>query len=103
MRWIQKLQKVLDKEKMLHSKETLQKALENFPEALVIKKDAQTIFSNLSNEKMENSTLFYLDNEKIKHVFDVKVNLEVKDFNSQPFPEFKKSVNEKMDIRRSFN
>ena len=62
------LTKVLDKEKMLHSKETLQKALENFPEALVIKKDAQTIFSNLSNEKMENSTLFYLDNEKTTSV-----------------------------------
>ncbi|MEG0984133.1 hypothetical protein [Algoriella sp.] len=54
-------------------------------------------------ETSSTSSTIYLDNEKIKHVFDVKVNLEVKDFNSQPFPEFKKSVNEKMDIRRSFN
>ena len=54
-------------------------------------------------ETSSTSNTIYLDNEKIKHVFDVKVNLEVKDFNSQPFPEFKKSVNEKMDIRRSFN
>ena len=44
----------------------------------------------------------YLDEEKNQHIKDVKVNLEVKDFSTQPFPEFNKSVNEKMDIRRSF-
>ena len=44
----------------------------------------------------------YLEADKSQHTNDVKVILEVKDFSTQPFPEFNKSVNEKMDIRRSF-
>lgn len=44
----------------------------------------------------------YLDVDKSQHTNDVKVNLEVKDFSTQPFPEYNKSVNEKMNIRRSF-
>ncbi|MFV0208337.1 hypothetical protein OBK19_09135 [Empedobacter falsenii] len=43
-----------------------------------------------------------MEEDKSQHVNDVKINLEVKDFSTQPFPEFNKSVNEKMDIRRSF-
>ncbi|MDM1061013.1 hypothetical protein HXZ62_00325 [Empedobacter falsenii] len=44
----------------------------------------------------------YLEADKSQHTNDVKVILEVKDFSTQPFSEFNKSVNEKMDIRRSF-
>ncbi|MFV0182175.1 hypothetical protein OBK15_08390 [Empedobacter falsenii] len=43
-----------------------------------------------------------MEEDKSQHVNDVKINLEVKDFSTQAFPEFNKSVNEKMDIRRSF-
>lgn len=44
----------------------------------------------------------YLDEVNTKHIIDVKINLEVNDFSDQPFPEFNQSVNEKMDIRKSF-
>ncbi len=44
----------------------------------------------------------YLDDVKNKHDLDVKINLEVKDFSTQAFPEFNKYVNEKNDIRKSF-
>ncbi|MDM1297655.1 hypothetical protein HXZ94_03950 [Empedobacter falsenii] len=53
-------------------------------------------------ETSSTSSAIYLDEEKSQHIFDVKVNLEVKDFSMQPFPEFNKLLNEKMDIRRSF-
>ena len=36
------------------------------------------------------------------HNIDVKINLEVQEFSDQPFPDFNKSINEKMDIRKSF-
>ncbi|MDM1550252.1 hypothetical protein [Empedobacter falsenii] len=53
-------------------------------------------------ESYRNWNRTYLEEDKRQHTIDVKINLEVKDFSVQPFPEFKKSVNEKMDIRRSF-
>ena len=54
-------------------------------------------------ESFRNWNTTYLDEVNNKHILDVKINLEVKDFSDQPFPEFNKSVNEKMDIRKSFN
>ncbi|HJD87089.1 MAG TPA: hypothetical protein K8W08_06490, partial [Empedobacter falsenii] len=53
-------------------------------------------------ESYRNWNSTYLEEDKSQHTNDVKINLEVKDFSTQPFPEFNKSVNEKMDIRRSF-
>ena len=53
-------------------------------------------------ETSSTSSTLHLDEEKNQHLFDVKVNLEVKDFSTQAFPEFNKYVNEKMDIRKSF-
>lgn len=54
-------------------------------------------------ELMRTWSTDYKENDKSDHNVNVKINLEVKDFSPQPFPEFNKSVNEKMDIRRSFN
>jgi len=53
-------------------------------------------------ESQSSSSTIYLDEMKNKHILDVILNLEVKDFSDQPFLEFNKSVNEKMDIRKSF-
>ncbi len=53
-------------------------------------------------ESYRNWNSTYLEEDKSQHTNDVRINLEVKDFSTQPFPEFNKSVNEKMDIRRSF-
>ncbi len=53
-------------------------------------------------ESYRNWNSTYLEDDKSQHTNDVKIKLEVKDFSTQPFPEFNKSVNEKMDIRRSF-
>ena len=53
-------------------------------------------------ELMRTWSTDYKENDKSDHNVNVKINLEVKDFSPQPFPEFNKSVNEKMDIRRSF-
>ena len=53
-------------------------------------------------ESYRNWNSTFLEEDRSQHVNDVKINLEVKDFSTQPFPEFNKSVNEKMDIRRSF-
>jgi len=53
-------------------------------------------------ESSSTSSTEYLDDFKNKHVLDVKVSLEIKDFSNQPFSEFNKSVNEKADIRKSF-
>ncbi|MFV0158895.1 hypothetical protein OBK24_10595 [Empedobacter falsenii] len=53
-------------------------------------------------ELMRTWSTDYKENDGSDHNVHVKINLEVKDFSMQPFPEFNKSVNEKMDIRRSF-
>ncbi|QHC84738.1 hypothetical protein AS589_08045 [Empedobacter brevis] len=53
-------------------------------------------------EFMSNWNTKYKEKDNSNHNVSVKVNLEVKDFSIKPFPEFNKSVNEKMDIRRSF-
>jgi len=53
-------------------------------------------------ESQSSGSTIYLDEMKNKHILDRKLNLEVKDFSDQPFPEFNQSVNEKMDIRKSF-
>ena len=53
-------------------------------------------------ESQASSSTIYLDEMKNKHILDIILNLEVKDFSNQPFPEFNKSINEKMDIRKSF-
>lgn len=54
-------------------------------------------------EFMREWSTNYKELDRSNHIIDVKINLEVKDFSSQPFPKFKKYVNEKMDIRRSFD
>ena len=53
-------------------------------------------------ESYRNWNRTYLEEDKSQHTNDVKIKLEVKDFSTQPFSEFNKSVNEKTDIRRSF-
>ncbi|MBY0066259.1 MULTISPECIES: hypothetical protein [Empedobacter] len=53
-------------------------------------------------ESFRNWNSTFLEKDKSQHTNDMKIKLEVKDFSIQPFPEFNKSVNEKMDIRRSF-
>ncbi|WP_413532265.1 hypothetical protein [Empedobacter brevis] len=53
-------------------------------------------------ESYRNWNATYLETDKTEHMNDVKIKIEVKDFSAQPFPEFNKSVNEKMDIRKSF-
>lgn len=53
-------------------------------------------------ELMRTWSTDYKENDGSDHNVNVKINLEVKDFSTQAFPEFNKSVNEKMDIRRSF-
>ncbi|MGL5234526.1 MAG: hypothetical protein ACRC8Z_07220 [Empedobacter falsenii] len=53
-------------------------------------------------EFMRNWSTDYKENDGSDHNVNVKINLEVKDFSTQLFSEFNKSVNEKMDIRRSF-
>lgn len=53
-------------------------------------------------ELMRTWSTDYKENDGSDHNVNVKINLEVKDFSTQSFPEFNKSVNEKMDIRRSF-
>lgn len=40
--------------------------------------------------------------ETDKHELDMKFNVIVNDYSNQSFPKYSKSVNEKMDIRRSF-
>lgn len=50
---------------------------------------------------MRNWSTDYRGGDGSNHNVNVKMNLEVKDFSTQPFPELNKSVNEKMDIRRS--
>ena len=53
-------------------------------------------------ESQSSSSTIYLDDMKNKHILDRILNLEVKDFSDQPFPEFNQSINEKKDIRKSF-
>ena len=53
-------------------------------------------------ESYRNWNTTYLDEMNTTHNIDVKINLEVKEFSEQPFPEFNKSVNEKKDIRINF-
>lgn len=53
-------------------------------------------------ESSTNWNVSYPDKNYEKHILDVKINLEVKDFSDQPFPEFNQSINEKKDIRKSF-
>ncbi|MDM1546310.1 hypothetical protein HX096_00320 [Empedobacter falsenii] len=84
-------------------------------EGIEIKKSQQTVnFVNtyyryrpyqgkyILKELMRNWSTDYKGGDGSNHNVNVKMNLEVKDFSTQPFPEFNKSVNEKMDIRRSF-
>ena len=54
-------------------------------------------------ESISSSSTIYLDDLRNKHILDIKLNLEVNDFSDKPFLEFNKSVNEKIDIRKSFN
>jgi len=54
-------------------------------------------------ESTSSSSTIYLDDLKNKHILDIKLKLEVNDFSKNPLPEFNKSINEKMDIRKSFN
>ena len=53
-------------------------------------------------ESKINWNIIFPDKNMEKHHSDIKINLEVKDFSDKPFPEFNKSVNEKMDIRKTF-
>jgi two-component system NtrC family sensor kinase len=61
------LLKILDKEKNDLKKEVLRKSLENFPEKIAIKKNAQTVFTNkIDDTTYENSNLmiFPLETEE---------------------------------------
>lgn len=84
-------------------------------EGIEIKKSQQTVnFVNtyyryrpyqgkyILKELMRNWSTDYKGGDGSNHNVNAKMNLEVKDFSTQPFAEFNKSVNEKMDIRRSF-
>lgn len=53
-------------------------------------------------ESTKNWSSNYKEKDNTIHTNMIKINLNVKDFNTQPFPSFNKSVNEKMDIRKSF-
>lgn len=53
-------------------------------------------------ESTKNWSNNYKEKDNTIHTNIIKINLNVKDFNTQSFPSFNKSVNEKMDIRRSF-
>ena len=53
-------------------------------------------------ELARNWSTDYKENDGTHHNVTSKVNLEVKEFGEQPFPEFNKSVNEKSDIRKNF-
>ncbi|MBF0596776.1 hypothetical protein [Faecalibacter rhinopitheci] len=53
-------------------------------------------------EFARNWSTNYKENDGSNHNVTSKINLEVQEFSNQPFPEFNQSVNEKMDIRKSF-
>ena len=56
----------------------------------------------IAKEKYQTFTNLKDINRWSKKYLDMNFSIIVNDYSPKPFPEFNKSVNEKMDIRRSF-